>query len=89
MTTRTTTTTTTTTPAATVHEAIDDITTTVEDMHRAIAALPLAVLATLPPLHDAMKSVRGVQERSIHAIYGVVRDVNHLVSRFTTGETHG
>jgi hypothetical protein len=78
---------TTTKSPQTVHDTIDDITTTVEDMHRAIAALPLEVLAVVPPLHDAMKSLRGLQERSIHSIYGMVRDFNHSVRDLVEGET--
>lgn len=73
-------------PIDTLEEAIDDVTTAVEDVHRAIAGLPLEILGSIEPLRDAMKSVRGVQERSLHAIYGTVRKVNHRVHDLLAGE---
>jgi hypothetical protein len=71
--------------AATIHDAIDDVTTAVEDIHKSVAALPLDVLGGVAPLEDTVADVRHVQARTIGAIYGVIRRVNDRVRQLTTG----
>ena len=71
--------------AVTIHEAIDDVTTAAEDIHKLVAALPLDVLAGVTPLEDTVADVRHVQEHTIGAVYGVIRRVNDRVRQLTTG----
>lgn len=53
-----------------------------EHIHKRIAALPFDVIGEAGPLEDAVKRVREIQDRSIHAVYQLVRDINHEVVRF-------
>lgn len=69
----------------TIHDAIDGVTTTVEDIHQAIAALPLDVLAGIEPIRGIVDDVRAVQSDSIAVVYGLVRTVNDQVRQLTTG----
>jgi hypothetical protein len=70
--------------ASTIHDAIDDVTTTVEEIHRSVADLPLDVLVGIAPLKDTVEEVRTVQAKSISAVYALVREVNDRVRRLTT-----
>ena len=63
---------------------LNDVTTTVEDIHRAIANMPLSQLETLEPLEGSVRQVRDIQDRSISAVYGLVRQINDRVGEFTT-----
>lgn len=70
--------------ANTVHDAIDAVTTSVEGIHRAIADVPLDVLAGLGPFTETFEGVKAVQAQSIGVVYELVRDVNERVRRITT-----
>jgi hypothetical protein len=59
-----------------VEEAIEDGAGTAEEIHKAIANMPLAVLEELDLFADVVKDVRKVQETSIGAIYDAIRKVN-------------
>ena len=63
-----------------VRKAVDEGATTVEDIHKAVADLPLEMIARLDGFEDALKDVRRVQKESIGAIYDLIRDVNHKVA---------
>ncbi len=63
-----------------IEEVVDQGATTVEEIHRAIAEMPLGVLDELGLLERTTKDVRRVQDASIGAIYGLIRDVNHKVA---------
>ena len=63
-----------------VRERVDEGATTVEEIHKAIADLPLDVLERLDVFKEAAKDVRKVQDTSIGAIYDVIRKVNQRVA---------
>jgi len=71
--------------AATIHDTIDDVTTTVEGVHRSIASVPFEILDGVPALQGTLDEIRTVQERSIGVAYDLVRKVNDRVRRLTTG----
>ncbi len=62
-----------------IQDAIDKGATTVEEIHKSIAKLPLDVLAQIEPLEGPAKEARRVQDRSIGAIYDLIREVNQQV----------
>lgn len=64
-----------------VREAVDDGANSVEEIHRAIADLPLEVLARLDIFRETVRDVRRVQDTSIGALYDVIRRVNEEVTR--------
>ena len=65
-----------------VQREVDDGATTVEEIHKAIANLPLDILERLDVFEEMVKDVRKVQETSIGAIYDVIRKVNHEVGNY-------
>jgi hypothetical protein len=67
-----------------VAEAVDKGATTVEDIHRQIADLPIGVLDRLGLFEQTTSEVRRIQDASIGAIYDLIRDVNHRVSKLAT-----
>ena len=50
--------------------------TSVEEVHKSIARMPLDVLAKLDVFEKTMKDVRRIQETSIGAVYDLIRKVN-------------
>lgn len=64
-----------------VRKAVDEGASTAEDIHKAVADLPLEMIARLDGFEDALKDVRRVQKESIGAIYDVIRRINHDVTR--------
>ena len=64
-----------------VEDAIDKGATTVEEIHRAIADLPVTVLERADLLEETRSEVRRLQDASIGAVYDLIRDVNHKVAR--------
>ena len=71
--------------AATVHDAIDEVTSAVEDIHKSVADIPLTLLSELTPFTDTLAEVKTTQDHAIEAIYGLVRRINHRVRDVTTG----
>ena len=67
--------------ARTIHDVVNEGTTTVEDLHRSIAELPLRFLGSVEPFEQPMNDVRDVHARSIGAIYGLIRRVNDRVGQ--------
>lgn len=62
-----------------IEDAIDKGATTVEEIHTAIADLPLKILEDADVLKGTAKEIRRVQDRSIGAIYNLIRDVNKRI----------
>lgn len=67
-----------------VHDAIDRGASTVEEIHRSIAALPLSVLERVELLQVPLEGVRKVQEESIGAVYDTIRRINAEVRRLAS-----
>ena len=65
-----------------IQQEIDKGATTVEEIHKAIADLPLKMLEGSDLLKDSAKEVRRVQDHTIGAIYDVIREVNQQVGTF-------
>jgi hypothetical protein len=66
-----------------VHDAVDRGANTAEEIHKSIADLPLEVLEEVEPLKKLVNRVRKVQERSISAVYELVRGINEEVAKIT------
>lgn len=62
-----------------IQEAIDKGATTVEEIHKSIADLPLKVLERSHLLEKPAKEVHRIQDLSIGAIYDLIRDINEKV----------
>jgi len=67
-----------------IQDAVDRGATTVEEIHKAIAELPLDVLEQNGLFEKTAAEVREVQERSIGAVYGLIRDVNRRVGELAS-----
>jgi hypothetical protein len=65
-----------------VQKEVDDGATTVEEIHKAIAGLPLDILERLDVFEQTVKDVRKVQDASIGAIYDLIRKVNDEVGNY-------
>jgi hypothetical protein len=66
---------------ATIHDLIDDVTSTVERVHLAIADLPLDVIDGVVLAEAAMDGVRAGQRHTIGSIYALVRRINREVQQ--------
>ena len=64
-----------------IQEAVDKGATTVEEVHKSIADLPLKVLEEVEFLKKPVKQVRRVQDRSIGAVYDLIRGINEQVGK--------
>jgi len=64
-----------------VQKEVDDGASSVEEIHKAIANLPLDVLERLDVFEETVKGVRKVQEARLGAIYDVIRKVNEEVGK--------
>ncbi len=67
-----------------VQDEIDKGATTVEEIHKAIADLPLKALEESDLLKGPAKEVRRVQDRTIGVIYDAVREINERVGTFAS-----
>ncbi len=63
-----------------VEEVVDKGATTAEDIHRAVADLPIKVLEELGLFEQTTQDVKKIQETSIGALYDFIREVNHKVT---------
>ena len=59
-----------------VQEAIDKGATTVEEVHQAIARMPIEVLEKISPDLPFARTVADVQKRTIGSLYDAIRLVN-------------
>jgi hypothetical protein len=64
-----------------VQKAVDGGANSAEGIHKKVANLPLDLLEQVDLFEDAVKDVRKIQDRSIGAVYGLVRGINHEVIR--------
>lgn len=64
-----------------VQEAIDRGASTVEDIHREIADLPLKALEDVRFLEKPIQEIRRVQDRSIGAVYDLIRNINRRAGK--------
>ena len=64
-----------------VQKEVDDGAKSVEEIHKAIANLPLDILERLDIFEETVKGVRKVQEARLGAIYDVIRKVNDEVGK--------
>lgn len=62
-----------------IEEAIDRTTTSIEEIHKSIAAIPLSVMRDSGFFAQTAEGVSDLQERSIGAVYDAVRGVNRRV----------
>jgi hypothetical protein len=62
-----------------IQDAIDKGATTVEEVHKSIADLPLKMLEESELLREPAKEVKRVQDHTIGAIYDLIRDINKRV----------
>lgn len=64
-----------------VQRAVDEGADSVEEIHKAVADLPLEVLEKLDLFKQTVKDVRKIQDASIGAIYDVIHQVNREVAK--------
>ena len=67
-----------------IQDAINEGATTVEEIHKAIADLPLKMLEESDLLKGPAKDVKRVQDHSIGAIYDLIREINQKVGTFAS-----
>jgi hypothetical protein len=67
-----------------VEETVDKSATTIEEIHKSIADLPLKLLEESELLRKPAREVRRLQDRAIGAIYDVVRDANRRVAKLVS-----
>jgi hypothetical protein len=64
-----------------LRDVIDKSATAAEDVHKSVADLPLKYLEEVNFLKKPVKQVRKVQDRSIGAVYDLVRQINRRVGK--------
>ena len=67
-----------------IEDAVTRGATAVEQIHKAIADLPLKLLEETERFRKPAREVRHAQDRAIGAIYDVVRDTNHRVAKLVS-----
>ncbi len=67
-----------------VEEAVDQGATTVEEIHKAIADLPLRILEEVDILKKPVGEIRKVQDHSIRAVYDLIREINERVGELAS-----
>ncbi|MGH9137947.1 MAG: hypothetical protein ACRD0G_13025 [Acidimicrobiales bacterium] len=64
-----------------VQDAIDQGATSVEEVHKKIAAMPLDALKGIEPLSGPVQSIEDLTTSSIGAVYDTIRRVNEQVGQ--------
>jgi len=64
-----------------IQDAIDKGATSVEQIHKAIAAMPLEALEKVEPLESAARTTRKIQNDTIGNVYEIIRKVNQEVGK--------
>ena len=64
-----------------VQDAIDQGATTVEEVHKRIAAMPLNALKQIEPVSGAAQTVEDLTTTSIGAVYDAIRRINDQVGQ--------
>jgi hypothetical protein len=67
-----------------VQDAIDKGATTVEEVHKAIADLPLEILERNDLLKEPAKEVKRLQDHTLGVIYDVIREINGQVGTYAS-----
>jgi len=67
----------------TIQESVDEGAKTAEEIHRAIADLPLEVLERAEVFGKTARQIRDVQDKAIGAVYDLVRDINKRVGTYS------
>lgn len=67
-----------------VQELIDQGATTVEDVHKAIAALPFDILERIEIGGESAKQIKQIQDETIGAVYDLIRTINRQVGDLAT-----
>lgn len=62
-----------------IQQTVDETATAIEGVHKSIAQLPLDVIGRIGVFNRFADDIRDLQDRSITAVYDVVRDVNQRV----------
>ncbi len=63
-----------------IRGAVDQGANSVEEIHKAIADLPLDVLERNGLFEETAAQVRRIQDRTLGAVYDVIREVNKQVN---------
>jgi hypothetical protein len=71
-----------------IQDAIDKGATTVEEVHKSIADLPLKILEESELLRGPAKEVMRVQDHTIGAIYDLIRGINKRVGTLASELLH-
>jgi hypothetical protein len=69
--------------ARVIEQAIDKGASSAEEIHRAVGDLPITILENFG-MEDTAHDVKNIQDRSIGAIYKMIRNVNHKVADLAT-----
>ena len=64
-----------------VQDFIDKGATSVEQIHKSIAAMPFDALEQIEPLEGAAKSTKEIQANTIGGVYDIIRKVNKEVGK--------
>jgi len=60
-----------------VQEAVDKGATSVEEVHQAIAAMPLEMLESIEGLEEPAKNIKELRQKSIGMVYDIIRKINN------------
>jgi len=66
-----------------VRKAIEDGATNVEQVHQAIAKMPLKYLEKIELIEDKARGAKKVQEKTIGQVYQLLRTINTKAADFT------
>ena len=69
---------------ALIEEVIAKGATSAEEIHKAIADMPLKMLRKIDVLSEPAKKMKRVQDESIGAIYDLIREINEQVAKYAT-----
>ncbi len=64
-----------------IHDAIDSTTTTVQNIHQAIANAPFDALAEADGLEWLAQDLRETQDTVVSAVYDTVRKINRQIQQ--------
>jgi len=68
-----------------IEQLVDKGATTAEEIHRSVAETPVSVLEEVGLLgKETSAEVKRLQDTSMGALYDLIRDVNHKVSKLAT-----
>jgi hypothetical protein len=68
-----------------IQDAVDKGATSVEQIHKTIAELPLAALERRGLLGDGGATARGILDASIGSVYDAIRSVNREIGELASG----